>query len=174
MYIEYVHKHVGFQLWLLKIIVISNEKKSMAYHWQVLLFLFLQRGKKKDPFKLLHCTKTYFYLLFKNTKNLCQANWSKLQSCTCTWSRAYPGFSSTDRLQLNRLLVHHRFTCTCTCTCTYMCVVSWNLLTLFPLSRIPLNPIDWWAPRTIPIAKSWAPTISTRRAYWNHVNKTQL
>ena len=113
MYIRYVHKHVGFQLWLLTIIVtrISYEKKSMAYHWQVLLFL-LQKKKKKDPFKLFHCTNTYFYLLFKNTNNLCQANWPKLQSCTC--NRAYPGFSSTDRLQLNRLLVHHRVTCTCT------------------------------------------------------------
>ena len=42
-----MHKHVGFQfLWLLTIII-SYEKKSMAYHWQVLLFLLLQREKKK-------------------------------------------------------------------------------------------------------------------------------
>jgi len=38
-------------------------------------------------------------------------------------------------------------------------------LTLFPWRRIPLNPIDWWAPRVIPTARSCAPTISTSRAY---------
>ena len=43
----------------------------------------------------------------------------------------------------------------------------WQLaFTLLPYRRMPLNPIDWWAPRKIPTAKSSAPTISTSLAYW--------
>lgn len=36
---------------------------------------------------------------------------------------------------------------------------------LFPKSRMPLKPIDWWAPRVMPTPRSWLPTISTSRAY---------
>lgn len=35
----------------------------------------------------------------------------------------------------------------------------------FPKSRMPLKPIDWWAPRVMPMPRSWPPTISTNRAY---------
>lgn len=35
----------------------------------------------------------------------------------------------------------------------------------FPKSRMPLKPIDWWAPRVMPTPRSWLPTISTKRAY---------
>lgn len=34
-----------------------------------------------------------------------------------------------------------------------------------PNSRMPLKPMDWWAPSVMPTPKSWLPTISTSRAY---------
>lgn len=35
----------------------------------------------------------------------------------------------------------------------------------FPNSRMPLKPMDWWAPSVMPTPRSWLPTISTSRAY---------
>lgn len=35
----------------------------------------------------------------------------------------------------------------------------------FPKSRMPLKPMDWWAPSVMPTPRSWLPTISTSRAY---------
>lgn len=34
-----------------------------------------------------------------------------------------------------------------------------------PNSRMPLKPMDWWAPSVMPTPRSWLPTISTSRAY---------
>lgn len=34
-----------------------------------------------------------------------------------------------------------------------------------PKSRIPLKPMDWWAPRVMPTPRSCIPTISTNLAY---------
>ena len=34
-----------------------------------------------------------------------------------------------------------------------------------PYSRMPLNPMDWWAPSVMPTPRSNSPTTSTRRAY---------
>lgn len=35
-----------------------------------------------------------------------------------------------------------------------------------PNRRMPLKPMDWWAPRVMPTPRSCIPTISTSLAYW--------